>query len=346
MSSKSILCVIFLFLRCTHVIKSEPIDCGRQKLNTVELIVNGYETKPGQFPWHVAIFHLNNRRGRDYACGGTLVNEYQTITAAHCVIDPYTLDVYYPDIVLLQFGIYDLDVSSTHTIEQKAFQIVIHENYEHDVHKNDIAIVTTRSKIKFSPYIQPSCIWNDDIETLASHKKLAVAPGFGITEKDELSNTLRAANLPIIGFYECFDSNREIFFKVLTRDNFCAGYRNGTTLCNGDSGGGMYVKYKGRWFLTGVVSFSVLRENGQPFCSKNNYGVLVNVQKFSLWLRNHLLPNSGIGPNKNINYDQVSFGKITTQARLSGTSESSKSKIESGSLRKSAQSKYNLRYLR
>ena len=113
MSLNSLFNAVFVLLWCVYVSSSEPIDCGRQKINTVDLIVNGFETKPGQFPWHVAIFHLNNHRGRDYACGGTLVNEYQTITAAHCVIDPNTLDVYYPDILLLQFGIYNLDVSST-----------------------------------------------------------------------------------------------------------------------------------------------------------------------------------------------------------------------------------------
>ena len=317
MSFKSVFCLIYIFIiYLKNEVECEKIDCGNQKINTVELIVNGFDTKPGQFPWHVAIFHLNSHRGRDYACGGTLVNEYQTVTAAHCVIDPHSIEALYPEIVLLQFGIYDLDVSSTNSMEQKAFKIIIHEEYENEVHKNDIAIVTTRSRVKYSSYIQPSCIWNDDIEALANRKKLAVAPGFGVTENDKLSSTLKAANLPIIGFYECFDSNRDIFFKVLTTDNFCAGYRNGTTLCNGDSGGGIYIKYKNRWFLTGIVSFSVLRENGQPFCSKNNYGVLVNVPKFSSWLRDNLLPNSGIGPNKNINYDQITVDVKTTATRL------------------------------
>jgi secreted trypsin-like serine protease len=128
-----------------------------------------------------------------------------------------------------------------------------------------------------------------------------------------------------VGFYECFDSNRDIFVKVLTQNNFCAGYRNGTTLCNGDSGGGLYVKYKNRWFLTGIVSFSLLRENGQPFCSKTNYGILVNVPKFSPWLRNNLLPNSGLGPSRNINYDQVTVSSRTETAAKKVTKAERKS---------------------
>ena len=69
-----------------NLVESDHV-CGRKQLNTKELIVNGYtSTHPGDWPWHVGLFHLKFS-SKDYVCGGALINEYQVITAAHCVID-------------------------------------------------------------------------------------------------------------------------------------------------------------------------------------------------------------------------------------------------------------------
>jgi secreted trypsin-like serine protease len=221
-------------------------NCGQRKVQTSALIVNGFTTSPGEFPWHAAIFHVHGVK-RDYACGGTLINEYQVVTAAHCLVDQSTASAMIPDAVLVQLGAFDLVVTSPHAIELKAHSISVHEKYTHSTHKNDIAVITLKAKVNYNDFVQPACIYESDAEDLAKKKASAVAVGWGITETDETSSVLKAANLPIVGYDDCVKSNPDIFEVFLTENNICAGYRNGTTVCNGDSG---------RWFYP-FVNFSL-----------------------------------------------------------------------------------------
>ena len=56
----------------------ETVDCGRRRVteNTPLIgnrIVFGYDTNPGKWPWHVAVFRVNETSS-SYSCGGTLIN--------------------------------------------------------------------------------------------------------------------------------------------------------------------------------------------------------------------------------------------------------------------------------
>ena len=53
--------------------------CGRRKIWHTELIVNGQVTKPGNWPWHTAIYRYE-KAGLRYVCGGTLINKYFVLT--------------------------------------------------------------------------------------------------------------------------------------------------------------------------------------------------------------------------------------------------------------------------
>ena len=63
------------------------------------------------------------------------------------------------------------------------------------------------------------------------------------------------------------DCSRELRTNV-TEDQLCAGGEAGKSACNGDSGGGLYIRREGEqkgvtvdrkdpWYLLGVVSFGV-----------------------------------------------------------------------------------------
>ena len=59
--------------------------CGKSvlndSLNIKPYIVHGSNTVAGRWPWHVAI-----ARDTIVICGGSLVDEFHVITAAHCIL--------------------------------------------------------------------------------------------------------------------------------------------------------------------------------------------------------------------------------------------------------------------
>lgn len=54
-------------------------ECGRRRVTHTELIVNGAATKPGDWPWHVALYTIY-RSTIKYICGGTLVSKTYVLT--------------------------------------------------------------------------------------------------------------------------------------------------------------------------------------------------------------------------------------------------------------------------
>lgn len=61
--------------------------CGKRKVLHTELIVNGYSTKPGDWPWHTAIYR-QEKAALKYVCGGTLVHKHFVLTGI-CIIEIY-----------------------------------------------------------------------------------------------------------------------------------------------------------------------------------------------------------------------------------------------------------------
>lgn len=100
----------------------------------------------------------------------------------------------------------------------------------------------------------------------------------GITENDTFSQTLRVTTVKVIPEDECRESQKKDFRKYLTYTTFCAGWKNGTAVCNGDSGGGLVLhRFNSNvWDLHGVVSISP-RRLGRAICDPNYYTVFTKV---------------------------------------------------------------------
>jgi secreted trypsin-like serine protease len=111
----------------------------------------------------------------------------------------------------------------------------------------------------------------------------------GITENDTFSSNLRIVSAQIISENICRKKEMPDFRKYLTYTSFCAGWANGTGVCNGDSGGGFLLQRPNSniWEVHGIVSLSP-RRLGAFLCDPNYYTVFTKV-RFSITVILHSL---------------------------------------------------------
>ncbi|XP_065095740.1 polyserase-2-like [Ochlerotatus camptorhynchus] len=261
--------------------------CGRQMVPVEGLIKNGFKSRPGEWPWHVALFHrIANGANFDYQCGGTLVHKYLVVTAAHCVTLRSSRKRMAPGDILVKVGRFNIseryeEQGHDHEVDQ----IVAHRDYKPLTYENDIAILKLKVPVILTPYVQPVCLWKrDDGKVLPKfHGMLGTVVGWGLTENDTVASTLNKAQMPVVDIYDCLESDRSFFGHLLTARSYCAGFTNGTGVCNGDSGGGMYFEREGQWYLRGVVSFSSIVDLTR-ICNLKKYVGFTDAARYLQWI--------------------------------------------------------------
>ncbi|CAH2229280.1 jg17029 [Pararge aegeria aegeria] len=213
--------------------------CGKRAIDHSELIVNGAATKPGDWPWHAAIYRLDGSTMK-YICGGTLISKNYVLTA----------------------------------------------------------LLKLKTEVVFNDYIQPACLLRtDDRKKLSTDLMNGTIVGWGYDSTDALSQTLRQATMPIVAEATCLRTN-SYYLEVLSENSFCAGYHNGTSACNGDSGSAFQVfipsdypdntkNLTGTWHVKGIVSNTMARSD-RSICDPDEYVVFTDVEKFVDWIEKYL----------------------------------------------------------
>uniref|UniRef100_A0A182PML2 Peptidase S1 domain-containing protein n=1 Tax=Anopheles epiroticus TaxID=199890 RepID=A0A182PML2_9DIPT len=264
-------------------IQREGLDlqkCGVPKIALRSRITDGEVAIEGHWPWHGGLFHLD-----DYQCGCTLINELFVLTASHCVYNGDTGYKMSEKLVRVKLGMHRLSATGSNSVQSYAVQkIISHTKFLPNSHKHDVALLRLNGTVQFTDYVQPVCldltesIW---VEYLAD--VFGTVVGWGLTEKNRVSDQLLKAELPIVRYTDCVESNPDLYGRLIYSGMYCAGILNGTSPCNGDSGGGMYIFRENRWFLRGVVSFSGIRE-GTNYCDSFSYVVFMNVPYYAKWI--------------------------------------------------------------
>lgn len=70
----------FKLLVAVLLLALSKINCNDQVKYEGHKIVGGYDAKNGEFPYQVSI-RINNK----HFCGGSILNQYYILTAAHCL---------------------------------------------------------------------------------------------------------------------------------------------------------------------------------------------------------------------------------------------------------------------
>uniref|UniRef100_A0A182IMK5 Uncharacterized protein n=1 Tax=Anopheles atroparvus TaxID=41427 RepID=A0A182IMK5_ANOAO len=261
------------------------IECGIRQIKTRQLLTNGYVTQAGDYPWHTAIYKLMPKE--QYVCGGTLISHQVVFTSAHCVARPGQSKPLPTEDLLIKLGKYTLDEDSPDVQAHSIDRIILHEQFTTDGFRNDVALLITNRMVSYDTYVQPACL--PDRPSLRA-SLIGTVVGWGYTEGKRVANVLRAASAPIISHRQCLDSNIAAFGRTVDSTVFCAGWRNGTNPCNGDSGGGLFIRSAstGSWTLMGIVAYAASDKEDENFCSTSDYTVYVDVFKYVGWIREKL----------------------------------------------------------
>jgi hypothetical protein len=108
-------------------------------------IVNGFQAIPHSFPWAVSLQYKGV-----HDCGGVIVDQWNILTAAHCLDYSNDLSNY-----KVRVGAHDR--SSSGRLISIA-QLIIHPNYDENRSTNDIGIIKLAEPITFTTEIQPICL--------------------------------------------------------------------------------------------------------------------------------------------------------------------------------------------
>lgn len=200
------------------------------------MIYGGIETRRGNWPWVIAIY-IKNQTNLKFICGGSLINNRDIVTAAHCMrVGSRDRQ---PSDVLLMLGGHNLNERGVEgTVESNVQQIVIHPDYQRYSKQSfdaDIAILIMDRQISYTQYIRPICLWpaTSGIQDVEGSSGTVV--GWGKNEFDVVSEFPKKIDLPIVNVVKCLQTSSSLIGLISTR-TFCAGALSGDRPCHGDSG--------------------------------------------------------------------------------------------------------------
>ena len=206
-------------------------ECGKRLAQREGLVKGGYSTRPGDWPWHVALYQRGiNSDGFEYACGGSIVHRYLVLTAAHCVTFAASRRKIPTENLQLKMGRFNLsNDAEEHAEEFSVIETIVHVGFRPTTFENDIAILRVEIPIIFNDYIQPVCLWKrDDGFVLPSvHDQSGTVVGWGLSEENRLGAVLNEALMPVVDSLTCLASDRAFFGRLVYSKAFCAGYKNG-----------------------------------------------------------------------------------------------------------------------
>ncbi|XP_065088137.1 putative serine protease 47 [Ochlerotatus camptorhynchus] len=288
-------------------------QCGIRKHSFVPRMHRGWAAEEGQWPWHGALFHKTQTDSHEYACGATLLNQKHVLTSAHCVINRNS---HYPlpaNRFELHFGQQNIAKMNGHVQVRKVSDVHVHP--EHSTHKNDVAMLVMKFPVQYTDFVIPICMdqrADSDLRNLEGQRGWIT--GWGTTESGVISDVLKTASMPVVGYLQCFNDDQILFGNLLNRNVFCAGERNGTSPGTGDSGGGMYFSEGDSWVLKGIISFAKADEMRNEV-DTSKFAVFVNVQRFLPWIKQIMSPTVE-RPKRTSERECDRFQRLTKKRRI------------------------------
>jgi len=283
-------------------------------------VVHGEDASLGEFPWAALLGTEKmkerydnrlkewvNKTEKLYHCGGTLINTWYVLTAAHCHRPKQKIvEVVLGESNILSdpdcpaFG----DSCNNPKVQRKSVaNVIMHHGYDSSKKgsQNDIALVKMKTKAQFNIFVQPVCLplpeynLKNIFYNPVQHSARATVVGWGGSRQNS-QGELILDDFITHGLYTTKLQKGEIQIHPKSKcgnvgsSQLCANNdRTKTDSCKGDSGGGLFIHsddYPGQSFLNvhvqvGVVSY------GSRLCG-DSPAVYTRVDQFIPWIKDNI----------------------------------------------------------
>ncbi len=252
MNGKIILGMIFKSSICISSLSSLIIFLLCVQPALAQRVIGGENAQEGAYPWMVGLADASkNSLEEAHFCGGTLIDRYWVLTAAHCIDDLSSLFIDSLDVFL---GANDL-INPQSGYER----IRVKNSYVHPAFGSgspfqfDIALLELSS-----PSDQfPIELADQGDESLYDAGTPAKVLGWGLKNTNfDAATYLQEAAVEMIDIGVCNGVNA--YNGGISSDMVCAGYQTGQQpagAASGDSGGPLFVRIRNGWTQTGIVSW-------------------------------------------------------------------------------------------
>ncbi|XP_016981229.1 serine protease grass [Drosophila rhopaloa] len=241
-------------------------------------ITGGINADLNAVPW-MAYFHAKGT----FFCGGSLVNHWFVLTAAHCF-------KHNDATIYVRLGendasrLYDCDEYEC-APQHSEYWVVKKFTYPYfkTARYYDIALVKLNQNVVYSKSIQPICVildrrWQGYVDSIQNF----MVTGWGAKDYTEKSERLQLAKVPQVDRWTC----RSRFGYNVDRTHICAG-DGSHYVGKGDSGGPLGAMVNiGQYRV--FVQFGIVSHLRQPFFGVS---VFTNVLSYSSWI-NHTIVNN------------------------------------------------------
>ncbi|XP_067307730.1 chymotrypsin-like protease CTRL-1 [Pseudorasbora parva] len=255
--------MMFWIISCFALVAS-TLGCGvpaiRPVISGYSKIVNGENAVSGSWPWQVSLQQSNGF----HFCGGSLINQYWVVTAAHCRVQAG-----YHYVIL---GEHNRGSTAEAVQVMRIAKAITHPYYNSQTFNNDVTLLKLSSPAQLTSRISPVCLAASSTSIPSGTR--CVTTGWGKTGATSSPNILQQTALPLLSPAQCkqyWGQNR------ITDAMICAG-ASGVSSCQGDSGGPLVCESSGAWYQVGIVSW------GTSDCNVRTPAVYARVSYLRQWI--------------------------------------------------------------
>lgn len=233
-------------------------------------IVEGSPISIEQAPWQVYVTTVLSET-EELVCGGTIIGEYEVLTAAHCLFDPKTKEPVQAQQIHVLAGTSDFREAAAEQQESLVAQARIDPYYKYssnpeEVVQDDVAVLILEKKLVLDGSAQAIALGPSSASVVQEGSAVDLT-GFGLQRETppEANGDLYSTGMTVGFSRSCGGEDNAVFV--------CASSPTGSA-CHGDSGGGLTATGSPPT-LVGVLDGGEASSNGS--CDPGTIDAFANV---------------------------------------------------------------------